>query len=58
MLKLGDYMGYWVLKCRECKKEWKLLVSFPLNREFSKLYHYCPHCGKNTFHDIIEYKEE
>ena len=51
-------MGYWVLKCRECNKEWKLLVSFPLKREFKQLYHYCENCGKNTFHDIVEYYEK
>lgn len=46
------------MKCKECGKEWKLLVCFPLSKEFSKLYHYCPHCGKNAFHDIVEYREE
>ncbi|MCC6010847.1 MAG: hypothetical protein LM556_00400 [Desulfurococcaceae archaeon] len=51
-------MGYWLLQCSECKLEWKLYVSFPLKREFSKIYHYCPYCNKNTFHRIIDYVEE
>lgn len=51
-------MGYWVLRCRECGLEWRLLVSFPLKKEFKQLYHYCSNCGKNTFHEIIGYVEE
>lgn len=51
-------MGYWVLRCKECGREWKLLVSFPLSREFKRLYHYCSYCGKNTFHEILEYREK
>lgn len=51
-------MGYWVLKCRECGIEWKLHVSFPLKKEFKQLYHYCPSCGRNTFHEILVYVEE
>lgn len=51
-------MGYWVLKCTECRNSWKLLVSFPLKQEYSKLYHFCPHCNRNTFHEVIEYREE
>ncbi len=50
-------MTYWILRCRSCRKEWKLNVSYPLKKEFTKLYHYCPFCRKNTFHDIIEYVE-
>ncbi|MEM4717811.1 MAG: hypothetical protein QXE81_03515 [Desulfurococcaceae archaeon] len=51
-------MGHWILRCRECNREWRILVSFPLKKEFKQLYHYCENCGKNTFHDILEYKEE
>lgn len=47
-----------MLKCRECGVEWSLLVSFPLRKEFKQLYHYCPRCGRNTFHDILDYREE
>ncbi|MEM1627953.1 MAG: hypothetical protein QXP02_00075 [Desulfurococcaceae archaeon] len=50
-------MGYWKLRCKNCNNEWKLLVSFPLKREFKRLYHYCVYCGKNTFHEIIEFVE-
>ncbi|MCY0868768.1 MAG: hypothetical protein OWQ48_06040 [Desulfurococcus sp.] len=51
-------MGYWIVKCSECGVERKLLVAFPLNKEFKKLYHYCPNCGRNTFHEILRYVEE
>ncbi|MCD6301219.1 MAG: hypothetical protein J7L82_04030 [Staphylothermus sp.] len=51
-------MTYWILKCKSCGKEWKLLVSYPLDKEFQQLYHYCPHCKKNAFHEIIKYVEE
>ncbi len=51
-------MTYWILECTTCKKQWKLLVSYPLKKEFQKLYHYCPYCHRNTFHKIIEYVEE
>ncbi len=50
-------MTYWILKCRTCGNTWKLNVSYPLKKEFTKLYHYCPFCKKNTFHDILEYVE-
>jgi ribosomal protein L44E len=46
-----------LLKCRECGNTWKLEVSFPLKKEFKQLFHYCPYCRKNTFHDILEYVE-
>jgi hypothetical protein len=51
-------LTYWILRCRECGREWKLYVSFPLDKEFKKFYHYCPYCKKNTFHDIVKYVEE
>ncbi|MEM0379751.1 MAG: hypothetical protein QXW87_00215 [Desulfurococcaceae archaeon] len=51
-------MTYWILKCSSCNNEWRLYVSFPLDREFSKIYHYCPFCRRNTFHNIVKYVEE
>jgi len=51
-------MTYWILKCKTCGKEWKLLVSYPLKKEFTELFHYCPYCKRNTYHEIIEYVEE
>jgi hypothetical protein len=51
-------MGCWLLKCRECGETWKLLVSFPLRKEFKQLFHYCSKCGRNTYHDIVDYVEE
>jgi len=51
-------LTYWVLRCRECGREWRLYASFPLDKEFKEFYHYCPYCGRNTFHDIVKYVEE
>ncbi len=51
-------MTYWVLRCRTCGTTWKLLVSYPLKKEYKQLYHYCPACRKNTFHEILEYHED
>ncbi|MCS7128208.1 MAG: hypothetical protein N3E36_03410 [Sulfolobales archaeon] len=47
-------MPHWMLKCTECKTVWELNVAYNL-REYRRLYHYCPRCGRNTFHDILEY---
>lgn len=51
-------MTYWLLKCRTCGNEWKLYVSYSLDKEFKRLYHYCPHCRTNTVHEIIGFFEE
>ncbi len=51
-------MPYWIMKCRECGREWKFKVSYNLKKEFNQLYHYCPYCKRNTFHEIIRYVEE
>ncbi|WP_169696939.1 MULTISPECIES: hypothetical protein [Staphylothermus] len=51
-------MTYWILRCKTCGNKWKLLVSYPLKKEFKELYHYCPYCKRNTYHEIIEYIEE
>lgn len=48
-------MPHWVVKCKNCGSEWKLEVSFPLDREFKRLYHFCPVCRKNSFHEIVKY---
>ncbi|MCS7107371.1 MAG: hypothetical protein NZ902_04635 [Acidilobaceae archaeon] len=45
-------MTKWRLKCEECSREWELEVSFDLS-EFSRLYHYCRFCRKNTYHAIL-----
>ena len=50
-------MTRWVLRCVECGKTWVLAVSFRLDK-MGKLYHYCPHCKRNTFHVVIERVEE
>lgn len=51
-------MPYWILRCRKCGREWRFNVSYNLKKEFTRLYHYCPYCRENTFHDIIEYVED
>ncbi|MEZ0394625.1 MAG: hypothetical protein ABWK00_06255 [Desulfurococcaceae archaeon] len=32
-------------------------MSFPLDKEYKRLYHYCKVCGENTFHEILGYVE-
>ncbi|MFP3144343.1 MAG: hypothetical protein RXQ93_04940 [Caldisphaera sp.] len=50
-------MTKWILRCKECKNEWVLPVSFDLNK-MKELYHYCPYCKKNTFHEPIKRLED
>ncbi|MCE4625225.1 MAG: hypothetical protein F7C35_05095 [Desulfurococcales archaeon] len=50
-------MTSWKLKCTECGKEWILKVSYDL-ASMGKIYHYCPHCKKNTFHIVLERIED
>lgn len=50
-------MTRWKLRCVECGREWILPVSFRLDK-MGKLYHFCPHCKRNTFHIVIERVEE
>lgn len=45
-------MTKWKLRCTECGNVWVLDVSFPLDK-MGKIYHYCPFCKKNTFHEVI-----
>ncbi len=44
-------MTGWTLRCIECGKTWTLRVSFNLE-DMGRLYHYCPHCRRNTFHVV------
>jgi hypothetical protein len=44
-------VGGWILVCERCEQTWVLEVSFDL-RNMKRIYHYCPHCKMNTFHEI------
>ena len=46
------YPPGWVLRCRSCGRVWVLEVSFDIGG-MKQLYHYCPYCKRNTFHDIL-----
>jgi ribosomal protein L44E len=50
-------MTSWRLRCTECGKERILKVSYDL-ASMGKIYHYCPHCKKNTFHIVLERIED
>ncbi len=41
-----------MVKCRECGNERVLKVSYYLG-DFKHLYHWCPICKKNTYHEIL-----
>ncbi len=44
----------WKLRCTECGRIWYLEVSFDLTKLATRrLYHYCPYCRRNTFHEIL-----
>ncbi len=44
----------WLLRCVECGRTWYLEVSFDLTKLSSRrLYHFCPHCRRNTFHEVV-----
>ncbi|BES82124.1 hypothetical protein PABY_16910 [Pyrodictium abyssi] len=52
-------MTKWLLRCTSCGNTWELEVSFDLTKLSSgKLYHYCKYCKRNTFHEIVERREE
>jgi ribosomal protein L44E len=47
------------LRCTRCGKTWVLEVSFDLTKlSGGKLYHYCPYCKRNTFHEVIKRLED
>lgn len=41
----------WALVCGRCGREWVLEVSFNL-QGVRRLYHFCPYCRTNTFHEV------
>ncbi|MEM1735048.1 MAG: hypothetical protein QXT88_00565 [Desulfurococcaceae archaeon] len=49
-----------MLRCRDCGNEWKLYVSYNLDKDFKNkhLYHYCPYCKRNTLNEILVFIEE
>ena len=52
-------MTKWLLRCTRCGKTWILEVSFDLTKlSTGRLYHYCPYCKRNTFHEIVKRIEE
>ena len=52
-------MTRWLLRCTECGNTWLLEVSFDLTKlSQRRLYHYCPYCKRNTFHEILERIDE
>lgn len=52
-------MTKWLLRCTKCNNTWSLEVSFDLTKLAEKrLYHYCPYCEKNTFHEVLERIED
>ncbi len=50
-------MTKWILQCENCKREWVLEVSFNLS-DMEKIYHYCPHCKKNTYNKILRKEDD
>lgn len=50
-------MSKWVLKCEECGLDWILEVSFDLSG-LGKIYHYCRGCRKNTFHKVVDRRQD
>jgi DNA-directed RNA polymerase subunit RPC12/RpoP len=49
----------WLLRCTRCGRTWILEVSFDLTKlSTGKLYHYCPYCKQNTFHEVIKRIED
>ncbi len=46
-------MTSWRLRCTKCGFVWVLKVSYNIS-DMDKIYHYCPKCKKNTFHEILE----
>jgi len=52
-----DYTCGWLLRCTVCGSIWVLEVSFDI-RDTKKLYHYCPKCKRNTFHEVLARVDE
>lgn len=51
-------MTKWILQCSGCGASWELEVSFDLLKlKSGRLYHFCPHCRRNTFHIVISRME-
>ncbi len=50
-------MTKWVLRCTRCGRTWVLEVSFDL-ASMGRIYHYCPYCRRNTFHEVVEKIED
>ena len=50
-------MTSWRLRCTRCGRVWVLKVSYNL-KEMGRIYHWCPYCRVNTFHEVIEKVEE
>jgi len=50
-------MTSWKLRCTECGTEWVLKVSYDIS-DLKRIYHYCPVCKKNTFHEVLGKVEE
>ena len=49
----------WVLRCTECNRVWYLEVSFDLLKlKERRLYHFCPYCRRNTFHEVLKRVDE
>lgn len=46
-------MTSWRLKCSRCGRVWVLKVSYNL-KEMGRIYHWCPYCRVNTFHEVLE----
>ena len=52
-------MTKWLLRCTRCGRTWILEVSFDLTKlSGGRLYHYCPYCKRNTFHEIVKRIED
>ena len=46
-----------MLRCTRCGRTWILEVSFDL-ASMGRIYHYCPYCRRNTFHEVVRRIEE
>ncbi|MBW9140401.1 MAG: hypothetical protein K1T65_01575 [Candidatus Aramenus sp.] len=46
----------WRIRCTECGTERDLNVSFDISKQ-KTIYIYCNVCRKNTFNEILGYKE-
>ncbi len=45
-------LGGWVVRCSVCGIERLLKLSYHIG-DFKQLYHWCPVCRRNTYHDIV-----